>query len=119
MVLGSAKVSKLVNEPTLLLVRSFTGRPRFTLLKTLKFCQANASDCCSVILKVLPSSESASKNPGPRRELRPALPSRKAKAGLVRPVGIGAYGEALKPAPLGTFALGSPVWKALSVKSEF
>src|SRR5215469_3020519 len=119
MVRGRAKVSKLVNEPTLLLERSFTGKPRLTLLKTLKFCQANDTDCRSVIWKVLPSSQSASKKPGPRKEFRPALPSRKAKAGSLKTVAIGTYAAALKPAPRGTFESGLPIWKAFSVKSEF
>jgi len=93
MVLGRAKVSKLVNEPTFVLVRSFTGKPRFTLLKTLKFCQANDTDCRSVIWKVLPSSQSASKKPGPRSELRPAFPSRKAKVGSLKTIRYAGWAE--------------------------
>src|SRR5215471_829281 len=106
---------ELISQPALLLVRSFTGNPRLTWLKTLKFCQASDTDCRSVIWKVLPSSQSASKKPGPRSELRPAFPSRKAKAGSLRTVPMGTYAVGLKPVPRGTLAFGLPIWKALSV----
>src|SRR3954462_3496370 len=116
---GIAKVSRLVITPTLLLVKSLTGSPRLTLLKALKFCHANASDCLSVIWNVFPSAQSASKKFGPRSELRPAFPSLNANAGSDNTVDTGTYAPGLNCSPGGVFACGLPSWNAFNGKFEF